>query len=426
MTLIFLSVLVNDTIEKLFVLSGIDQDQQEDKKAYDSDHSSSSLSTTLGDPELSRQIIPSHQNVTNTKGAMSSHTGTLTTSKQSSLGDCLPCGSSFAKASEHQSGSSPFLYKTDCVQNQAKVPRIIPPFTTPFHPPYAQVETDSKLHASTGSSSPGVMTSGLPDFPDNVSQQFKALQTQTKVSSSVEAFIPHDTSKRSEVLYNPNGPPIHKKPPTGCFEIGKPLKVSQHGHSQEPKGTLESFLKHLRSQNTSSEDWKKVSNSNTEQQQLDCELSKKKLHSVNVASTAADRSDNKEPMPYNKRTSNSDSSFSNSHNYMTSNLSQNVHKALPTHDSHKLQCVLNSVPRESFIPPPAIQRQLQPPAPPQQYGQVTPGRLSQARFGFMPIAQSPHQHVPQRPAVPRGQIPHQYPQGTFPYQPPFFFGRGWC
>ena len=444
LTLIFLSVLVNDAIEKLFVLSGIDQDQQEDRKPYNSDHSSTTLSTTLGDSELSRQKLPSHQNVTNTSSneserVMNSHTGTLTTSKQSSLGNCLPHGSPFVKASENESGSSPFLYKTDSAQDQAKVPRIMPPsFTAPFHPPYVQVETDSKLHTNTGNSSPGVMSSGLPDFPDNVSQQFKALQTQTKVSSSVEGSIPHSASKHREVLYNPNGPPVSQNiPPTGCFEIGKPHNMNQHGHIQEPKGTLESFLKLLRSQNTSSEDWKKVSHSNTEQKQLDSELSKKKLHSVNVATTAAHRSDNKESMPYYKRTSNSDSSFTNSQNYTASNLSQNVPKTLPTHDSRKPQFrptvnsaqqlpnrgILNSVPRESFIPPPAIQRQFQPSAPPQQYGQVIPGSLPQQKFGFMPIAQSPQQHLPQRP-MPRGQIPHQYPQGTFPYQPPFFFGRG--
>lgn len=440
LTLIFLSVLVNDAIEKLFVLSGIDQDQQEDRKPYDSDHSSSTLSTTLGDSELSRQKIPSHQNVTNTSSnesehVMNPHTGTLTMSKQSSLGNCLPHGSSFAKASENQSGSSPFLYKTDCAQNQAKVPRIMPPS---FTAPYVQVETDSKLRTNTGNSSPGVMSSGLPDFPDNVSQQFKALQMQTKVSSNVEGSIPHESSKHREVLYNPNGPPISQNvPPTGCFEIGKPLNMNQHGHIQEPKRTLESFLKLLSSQNTSSEDWKKVSHSSTEQQQLDSELSKKKLHSLNMATTAAHRSNNKESMPYNKRTSNSGSSFTNSQTYTTSNLSQNVHKTLPTHDLRKPQFqptvnnaqqlsnrgILNSVPRESFIPPPTIQRQFQPPAPPQRYGQVIPGSLSQPRFGFLPIAQSPQQHLPQRP-VPRGQIPHQYPQGTFPYQPPFFFGRG--
>lgn len=431
----FLPIAVNDAVEKLFILSGMEQDQQQEEKSCASDQSTSSLD----DSESSRREIPTynddrirpkesgHVHVTDP------HIGTPISSKHSSFGDL----SSSVKATEHDMMSPLLLQNTTGTRNQPQVPRTTPSsLTLPFSPLHSEVKTDSELCIDIPS--PTLTLSGLPDFPDSVSQQYKALKSQAKVAGNVEKFFPQETAKHREVLCDTinRRAPVSQNIPVS-FEFSKPLEVNQHSRDQEYKGNLESFLKQMISQNTTSGDWKKVSHSSTEQEQLDGEPSKKKIHSVNASASAAHTSNNNGQIPYKEGTSNSDLPFTNSQNVLFSNASQNVHKTLPTREANKPQFqqtvnstqqltnhgTFNSSSKESMYQPPAIQRQFQPFVPHQQFDWALHGSVSQPQFGFLQVVQPPWQQGPQRP-LPRGQIPYRYPQGSIPYQPPFFFGRG--
>ena len=430
----FFFVPVNDALGKLFVLSGIDQDTEEHNNPHDSEHSTLPITSTPDDSTLSRGkslIYSSESKASSIKPGhvISPHMGASVTSQQSSLHNSSASGGAFVKSSGCQSVSS-VLYNT--AQNKVKGPMAMPPsFASPFNTTFyggSHVEADSELH--TNSSSLTLMTSGLPDFPDNVSQQFKALQSQTKVSGSNEKFLPQESSKQRKGLYNPSGRAAFSKNESDSFYFGKPSKMNQSGYGHEPKGNLESFLKQTISQNTNSEEWKKVPGDGGP----DCELTEKKIHSINKGATMVQTSNDTEQGPYKQSTSHSSSSFTGSQTYLSSNPSQSFKETLPVHDSHKPQLgptvnntcqlpthvICNSSHRESNIRPPTIQRKF---LPHQWHGQLAPGRAFQPRAGFMPGVPSTWQWGPQIP-VPRGQIPCQYPQGTFSCQSPFFFGRG--
>lgn len=434
----FLLVPVNDALGKLFVLSGIDQDTEEHRGPRDSEHSPLPITSPPDDSTLSREkslISYSESKASSIKPGhlISPHIGTSVTLQQSSLHNSSASGGPFVKVSGYQS-ASPVLHNTDGAQNKVKGPIVMPPsFASPFNTSFyggSHVEADSELH--TNSSSLSLMTSGLPDFPDNVSQQFKALKSQTKMSGSDEKFFPH-----KEEWYNPSGRAAFSENVSGSFYFDKPSKMNQTGYGHGLKGNLESFLKQTISQNTNSEEWKKVPGDERQQQKSDGELTEKKIHSINKGATVVQTSNNKEQGPYKQSTSHSNSSFTGSQTYLSSNPSQNIKETLPVQDLHKPQlgptvnntCQLpshvirNSSHRESNIRPPNIQRKSPPFLPSQQHRQLAPGRAFQPRANFMPGIPSPWQQGP-RIQVPRGQIPCQYPQGTFPYQHPFFFGRG--
>ena len=443
MTLMFHSVVVNDAIEKLFVLSGNEQGHKEDKKPHGSDQSTSSLSAILDDSELSRLKSPIYHEY-KTGHVTDPRTGTSVTSKQSS-DNLSPYRSSAMKTAEHQMAPPPLPYNTAGTSNQPQIPRRMPSFTLPFTSPNNgsdQVETDSEL--CVDSVSPTLMTSGLPDFPDSVSQQFHALRSQAEMSGNVEKFFPQGTLKHKEGADDANERASFSQKVPDSFEFSKTLETSQHGHDQ--KENLESFLKQMISQDTSSEaEWKKASNSNIEQQQLDWEPSKKKVHTVNTSAAQTSNNigqgthtyNNKGQLANKERNSNSDSPFTNSQNFRFSNPSQIVHKSLPIQGSNKSQFwqpvnnaqqlpyhgTFSSSSKELMFRPPAIQRQVHPFVPHQRFGQAMQGHASQPRFGFMPVRQSSWQQQLQS-SLPRGQIPQHYPRAIVPYHPPFFFGRG--
>lgn len=354
---------VNDAIEKLFVLSGTEQDQKEDK-------------------------------------------------------------SSSVKITDHKMSSPLLLSSTGGTHDQPQLPRTLPSSTLPLSP---------VNHENTSTT---ILSSGLPDFPDSISQQYQALKSQAKVPTNFETFSHKEPSKHNTSA----GPPLSQQVVPSSSEFSKTEAVKQQGLEHEPKGNIESFLKQMISHNAGPDEWEQVSHNNTEQQRLDWEPSKKKMFtgSVNSGTSVAhiSTSNNKGQTPYKERTSNSNAKFTDSQNPMFSNSSQNIHESLPSHEANKPHFqqtnnnaqllpnhgAFNSLSKDSVFRPPAVQRQFQPSVPPPQFGQAIQGSASQTRFGFNPAVQSPWQQVLQRP-LPRGQIPHQYPQGTHPYQPPFFFGR---
>ena len=439
---------VNDAVEKLFVLSGIEQGQTESKP------SPPPVSETLDSVLTKRQKPNNHEERSSSDHSdlvvdshfTESHIGTTAAmSKPSTFGN-VPSHSSSAVTLKDEMKPS-LAYNTTGTQFRTEVPRTVPSFVLPSSPLHsgsiknAQVAMPPDL--CVDSSSP-VMSSGIPDFPDNISQQYKTLKSQAKEPGSVERLFSQVPPGHNDLLYNTSGrPPIVKKVP-GHFEFGRPPDVTLHNHNQEFKGNLDSFLKQVISQNASTEDWKKLSHaSSTEKRELDLELSKKEMH--NQKTSGAHSSDNKTQVPYSasQRILNSDMPFqTNSQNLMFPSSSQKVqktshssnHNANKPHLQQKVN-TLNQLPNQSnfttlpnesmFRPPPAIQRQFPPYVLPQGFSRTVPGNMPQPRFALLPTPQSPWQQGPvvQRP-MSAGRMPYQYPQGALPFQSQPLFGRG--
>ncbi|XP_078369356.1 NEDD4-binding protein 2-like isoform X2 [Oculina patagonica] len=364
-------------------------------------------------------------------------------SKPSSFGNVHSDGSSLTVTSKDEM-KPPLVYNATGTQHSTVAPSTLPSFTLPSSPFYSGnvKNTQGAMPPDLCVVSPSpVMSSGIPDFPDNISQQFKTLKNQAKGASNHERLFSQELPGHKDLLYNTNGrPPVVQKVP-GHFEFGRPPDVTLHSRDQEFKGNLESFLKQVISGNSSTEDWKKISHANsTEKKELDLELSKKGSHNQNMS--AAHSSDNKTQVPNNEsqRTSNRNTPIqTNGQNFMFSGHSQIVHQMTPNHNANRPhlqqkanttyqlphQNTFNTLPKEPmFRPPPAIQRQFQPFARPQGFSQAVPGNMSQARFALLPTPRSSWQQGPvvQRP-VSAGRMPYQYPQGTNPFQPQFSSGR---
>lgn len=384
---------VNDAIEKLFVLSGIEENLQPVEKKPESAHLSTSSSQLSG--ENGRQYISEE------------------------LG--------FVKDHQTKNGS----------QCKSKVQATIEcsglKSSHPAHIEKDVVETDSVLHAASFSGA--ITASGLPDFPDTVSQQFRELQNQGRASNSAQHLFLQEPSKHEEMLQNRN-----KRTSTGqieprSFEAQSPFEMAQHKEYHKVIGAVESELKGRSSKTASSKDWKKAPFPTEEVQQTESQLSEKKTDRLIVGTTVTEASHSKrenklktEPLVVNNQKSKRKTSPP-----------QNVQNTLSTSDSRKpwFQSAVNSIPqlptygiangspRKSFTEPPVIQRQFQPLLPSQGYGHVVP---AQQRLGLVPVVQSPWQqgllgHLPSGPFVPQGQTSCPDPLGSLPYRPPFIFSR---
>lgn len=437
-------------MEKLFVLSGIEQGQTESRVSQDNAPSTSSVSESLDSMLAKRQKPNYHDEIPTSDPSdlvvdsnfAESHVGTTAAASAPSTFGNLPNHSSSSIASKDVMKSS-LVYNTAGTQYRTEVPRTLPPFMLPSSPLYSgsknpQVTMTPDLYVN--STSP-VMSSGIPDFPDNISQQYNTLKNQAKGAGSVERLFPQEPPGHNNLLYNTNTrPPFVQKVP-GHFEFGRPPDVSLHNREQDIKGNLELFLKQVTSGSASIENWKKVSQtSNTEKKELDLELSKNGTH--NQSYSAAHNSADKTQVPYNEsqRTLNSDRPIQTNNQNSFSSPSGTIQKTFPNHNANKphlqqkanpvnqlpIQSSFHTLPKESILrAPPPVQRQFQPFVPPQGFHQTIPGNMSQPRFGLLPTPRSPWQQGPvvQRP-MSAGRMPYQYSQGTFPFRPQPTFGRG--
>lgn len=434
---------MNDAVEKLFVLSGIEPGEKGSETSQGSGQSPSPVSTTL-DSRSTKSPKPNQHNKMSSHDQSDlvadscfteSHSGNpAVTSNPSTFGN-LPAKGSCQETLKVE--MDPFLHcNTTGLQYGTDIPRTEPSAVLPS-------SSISGIIPLGDSTSP-VLSSGIPDFPDNVLRQFRTLKNETKGASNGEKFFCQEPAGHRNLLYNTHAKPpvVHKVP--GNFEFGRPPDVNMHDGDPEHRGSLESFLKKMISGTASTEKWKAAShdsNTNTEKQQVAFELSEK--GSQNQYTSVAHSSDNKRQLPHDKslRTSNSDTTSQTSYQNLTfPSPSQKVQKTAPHHNVKKphLQQIENTVHQPPyqrtfhgspeglmFRPPPPIQRQIQPFLVPQAFSQTLPRNRPQQRFAVMPTTQSPWQQecAMQRPMT-AGHVPYHHPKGTFAFQPQFPFGRG--
>lgn len=439
-------------MEKLFVLSGIEQGQTESKVSQDNAPSTSPVSESL-DSRLAKRQKPNYHDEISTSDPpdlvvdsnfVESHIGTTAAASAPSTFGNLPNHSSSSTTSKDVMKPS-LVYNTAGTQHRTEVPRMQPPFMLPSSPLYSgsknsQVTMTPDLYVNSASP---VMSSGIPDFPDNISQQYNTLKNQAKGAGSAERLFPQDPPGHNNLLCNTNTrPPFVQKVP-GHFEFGRPPDMTLHNREQDLKGNVELFLKQVISGSSSTEDWKKVSQtSNTEKKELDLELSKNGTH--NQSYSAAHNSDNKTQVPCNesRRTLNSDKPVQTNNQNSYSSPSGTIQQTFSNHNANKphlqqkanvvnqlpVQSSFHTLPKESILgAPPLLQRQFQPFELPQGLRQAIPGNMSQPRFPLLPTPPSPWQQgtVVQRP-MSAGRMPYQYSQGTFPFRPQPTFARGLC
>ena len=371
----FLLFLANDAIEKLFVLGGAEQDLKEEKCA--------------SERKTDHELRP----LSKTFGAHGE-----THAQKTVRSSTLP------------------LSPVPCERNQA--------------------ETHHECFPDTASHT--ILSSELPEFPDSISQQYKALKSQAKVSMNFDS-IPHEKPS----AHSTNTRPPHQQVICSSESLG----INNGGEESKPTGTLEPFFKQNMSQRATPDKCKSTPQDNAEQQRLDWEPSKKKIYSGDFL-THTDMFQDKRQKPCKERTSNichpqnvQSMPSTKTQSVGLSNNSFSSPKTLPSYGANKsrFQPVSNStqqlpnhgtfnslpVTKESLLHyPPTIQRQVQPFVSPLHFGQGIQGNASQPRFGLMPVTSSPWQQGPQR-ALLGGQVLLNYPQGNHPaYQPPFFLGRG--
>ena len=424
----FIVFAVNDAVEKLFVLSGIEQGQMESRTFPDSDKSTSSSSSKKQKPNYHDDVLNSHHL---TYEVDSHFNGTSSDNSNSAAVSNIPSKSNSVLTSKEKMTHLSAISTTG-TPHVEEVPRSLPYFTptsSAFHSGGKKVSQEATLPDLCINSTSSVLSSGLPDFPDNIAQQFNTLQNQAK-GPYIEMLCSQEPSIQKRDMYGTNG-----RPPVDQNVSGYCESVNLHDHDHELKGNLQSFVKQVISGSTSTEEWKKVSQSSAEKKPLDFDLSKKEKQTQSTS--AANRSGHILQVPYRERqnTSNSDSPNSQKYNYMFSNSSRNTQKTSPIHGDNKSQLQqktnrrpnhsnVNNVSKETtMFRPPAIQRQFPPFVPPQGFSQTIARNVSQPRFGVVPTGPTAWQQglVTQRPP---GHIPHQYLQGPFSMHPQFSFGRG--
>ena len=334
------------------------------------------------------------------------------------------------------------LSKTFGANGETHAQKTVPSSTLPLSPvPCERNQAQTHPESFPDTASRTILSSGLPDFPDSISQQYKALKSQAKVSVNFDS-IPHE---------KPSAHSTNTRPPLIQQVIcsSESLGINNAGEESKPTGTLEPFLKQnmLQSSRATPDKCKSTTPGNVEQKRLDWEPSKKKMYSGDFL-THTDMFQDKRQKPCKERTSNishpqnvQSMPSTKTQSVSLSNNSFNSHKTLPSYGASKPHFqpasnstqqlpnhgTFNSLPvtKESMFHPPAIQRQVQPFVSPLHFGQAIQGNTSQVpRFGLMPVTSPQWQQGPQR-ALLRGQVLLQYPQGNRPaYQPPFFVGRG--
>ena len=430
---------MNDAVEKLFVLSGIEQGETGSKASQGSDQFPSPVSKTL-DSMSTKRPKPNHHYKTSSPDQSAFVVGSRFTESRSqnpavtsnpSTSGNLPDSSSYAVTSNVE--MNPLV---DCnltgLQYRTDIPRTMATAVLPTGPINGVIPQDD-------STSP-VLSSGIPDFPDNVSQQYKTLKNKTKGASNGERLFYQEPTGHRNLLYNTNARPpvVHKVP--GHFEFGRPPDVNVDDANPELRGNVASFLNKVIPGTASTEKWKTVthdSHSHTEKQQEDFELSKKGLQ--NQHTSVAISCDNKRQLPYGShRTSNSDTTNqTNNQNLTFCSPAPKVQETAPHHNVKKphLQQKANTahqIPYQRtfgasskdlmFQSPPPVQRQIQPFVPPQGFSKTLTRNAPQQRFAVLPNTQHQRSMI-QRPMT-AGHMPYHHPQGTLAFQPQFPFGRG--
>ena len=435
-------------MEKLFVLSGIEQGESGSKTSQGRDQSTSPVSTTLNSMSAKSPKPNQHNKMSSPDQSglivgscfTESHSGNPAVTSNPSTSGNLPAKGSCTETSKVE--MNPLVdCNTTGLQYRTDIPRTHPSVILPsssFNGVISSDDNDDNTNA--------VLSSGIPDFPDNVLQQYRTLKNETKGASNGERLFCQEPAGRRNLLYNTNTKPpvVHKVP--GHFEFGRPPDLNIHDGDPELGGNLESFLKKMISGTASTEKWKTVShdsNSSTVKQQVDFELSKKGSQNQYTSLAHTCSSDNKRQLPYDEiqRTSNSDTTNqTHNQNLPLSSPSQNIQKTVPNYNVKKphLQQKENTVhqslnqrtfhasPKDlMFRPPPPIQRHIQRFVLPQGFRQALPHNAPQQRFAVMPATQSPWKQgsMIQRP-MPAGHVPYHHPQGAFAFQPQLPFGRG--
>ncbi|XP_027049324.1 NEDD4-binding protein 2-like isoform X4 [Pocillopora damicornis] len=412
---------VNDAVEKLFVLSGIEQGQTESQAIPDSRPSKSSLENQKPNYQhgISNAGREAHKVDSQFKGIQA---GASSDNSSSSV-----IKSSFTQTSK---GKIALLsqYSTSDSHHQGEVPRSLPHYKPTSGVSYGADRTVSPegvlLHVGTDNTS-SVTSSGLPDFPDYVALQFNTLTNQAntpyaELLSSQKPTI-HQRDMQSEDLEPPAGP-------DHC-EHSKPKTINLPIHDQELKGNLESYNKQVISGSSSTEQTKKIPLGCSEKKPLDFEFSRKEQQ-VESSSTT-DRSDNTNP----RVSCNEGQRTSNDHNcnYNHLNFYQNTSKTSLKHndDTPQLQHRTNTVQqlqlhhnensksKETMSQPPAIQRQIYPYLRPQGFSQTS--NVSQQRFPIMPVVPAVWHPGLLTQRFP-GHVPTQYLQGPLSTNPCFSFG----
>lgn len=408
-------------MEKLFVLSGIEQGQTESQAIPDSRPSKSSLENQKPNYQhgISNAGREAHKVDSQFKGIQA---GASSDNSSSSV-----IKSSFTQTSK---GKIALLsqYSTSDSHHQGEVPRSLPHYKPTSGVSYGADRTVSPegvlLHVGTDNTS-SVTSSGLPDFPDYVALQFNTLTNQAntpyaELLSSQKPTI-HQRDMQSEDLEPPAGP-------DHC-EHSKPKTINLPIHDQELKGNLESYNKQVISGSSSTEQTKKIPLGCSEKKSLDFEFSRKEQQVEN--SSATDRSDNTNP----RVSCNEGQRTSNDHNcnYNHLNFYQNTSKTSLKHndDTPQLQHRTNTVQqlqlhhnensksKETMSQPPAIQRQIYPYLRPQGFSQTS--NVSQQRFPIMPVVPAVWHPGLLTQRFP-GHVPTQYLQGPLSTNPCFSFG----
>lgn len=411
---------MNDAIEKLFVLSGVEENQLEKPETGTLLSSSSQLVRENGRNQ-STQDLEQRANF---------HPG-----NRESLAD----SSHYGRCPEFQTTPGPFLKsrKNGCqykVKNRNMQYPDAMPSTSPFSESDSTETIDSPLQ--TTSSLNNLSSSGLPDFPDDVSQQFTLLQGQPSSSNNLQQLLLQGDTKHKEMLHNGDSKTPNDQITQSSFEIVRPPETT-HPENHKLKRNVDWQSEGLNPNITSMDNcWTNIPLPNEGFKHTENEPSKMKINSGNVDTTATDISNSREESPERENHLQRELSLLNKVECKTKTSRQNVSSATAVHASCKpqLQSPVNSAyqlpncgsfARESFIQPPAIRRQFQPFLPSQRHGHIIP---TQQRAGFVPVIQSPWQQRPPRhlcaELIPQECNTSQSDLGSLSYLPPFVFAGG--
>ena len=382
---------MNDAIEKLFVLSGTEENQQEKPQTETLFSSSQLLRENSGNK--STHELEQRANF---------HSG-----KKESLADSPNYGSCL----EFQAMPGPLLNGN--VQYPDAMPSTSPCSESNSFETDSPLQTTSFLHK--------LSSSGLPDFPDNVSQQFTLLQGEPASSNNVQQLLLQGDTKGKEMLHNSNNKTPNDEITQNSFHIVRPLETAHLIENHELKRNVD----------WQSEGMNPLPNKGLEH--TENELRKTRINSGNVETTAREISNSKEESPERENHLQREFSSLNEVECKTKTSWQNVRSATasckpplqsPVNSAYQLpNC--GSFARGSFVHPPAIQRQFQPFLPSHRHGHAT---QRQQRAGFVPVIQSSWQQG--SPGFLRAElIPQECNRGrsdlvSLSYLPPFVFAGG--
>ena len=393
---------MNDAIEKLFVLSGTEENQQEK-------------------PQTGALFSSSSQLLRENSGNKSTHEleqrANFHPGKKESLAD----SSNYGSCPEFQATPGPLLNsKNGCqykVHGNMQYPDAMPS-TSPCSESNS-IETDSPLQTTSFLHKPS--SSGLPDFPDDVSQQFTLLQGEPATSNNVQQRLLQGDTKGKEMLHNSNNKTPNDEITQNSFHIVRPLETAHLIENHELKRNV---------------DWQSQGMNplpNKGLEHTENELRKTRINSGNVETTAREISNSKEESPERENHLQRELSSLNEVECKTKTSRQNVRSATgsckpplqsPVNSAYQLPSC-GSFARGSFVHPPAIQRQFQPFLPSHRHGYAIQG---QQRAGFVPVVQSSWQQG--SPEFLRAElIPQECNRGqsdlvSLSYLPPFVFAGG--